>query len=394
MPPQRRIWQELTWSWAYSTGNPASDQKLEAATKAAWPYAILCAWTFLNDHDAAHDLMNYAVQNTSSYVGRHPDCADKKLTLHLKSVIKRRARQQSAKRSREIQYGSLIDLEKLYIGQPEAEQRVSKSSSRSPSVTLETRFGSACPRYDAYHRETWGTGMVVDGDLTYAGISLVSLLSAGIGAYFGAYLKKKGENLATHEDFNDLKKQTGELTQATKEIEAKISDELWAGQRQWEMKRDAAVGTLESYQRFRDASGRFVSADDEYNKKGAEFAESMGEERVKAAVEWRQAFNKLVDVLNILLFVGSPVTRMYVGSFCELLLRLNETPAHQLGKELSSTSKDVSDGFESIRHSLRGELGLVDGLDFQEMVAQKMNAAMRLTKRSSATPSPDSPTPE
>ena len=116
MPPQRRIWQELSWSWAYSTGNPASDQKLEAATKAAWPYAILCAWTFLNDHDAAHDLMDYAVQNTSSYVGRHPDCPDKKLTLHLKSVIKRRARQQSAKRSREIQYGSLIDLEKLYIG--------------------------------------------------------------------------------------------------------------------------------------------------------------------------------------------------------------------------------------------------------------------------------------
>ena len=124
MHPQRRIWQELTWSWAYSTGNPASDQKLEAATKVAWPYAILCAWTFLNDHDAAHDLMDYAVQNTSSYLGRHPDCPDKKLTLHLKSVIKRRARQQSAKRSREIQHGSLIDLEKLYIGQPEAEQRV------------------------------------------------------------------------------------------------------------------------------------------------------------------------------------------------------------------------------------------------------------------------------
>ena len=39
-------------------------------------------------------------------------------------MIKRRARQQSAKRSRESQYGSLIDLEKLYIGQPEAEQRV------------------------------------------------------------------------------------------------------------------------------------------------------------------------------------------------------------------------------------------------------------------------------
>jgi hypothetical protein len=124
MPPHGRNWQELTWSWAYSTGDPASDKRLEAAAALVWPYAILCAWTFLNDHDAAHDLMDYAVQNTSSYVGRHPDCPDKKLTLHLKSVIKRRARQQSARRSREIQYGSLIDLEKLYIGQPEAEQSV------------------------------------------------------------------------------------------------------------------------------------------------------------------------------------------------------------------------------------------------------------------------------
>ena len=42
----------------------------------------------------------------------------------IKGVIKRRARQQSAKRSREIQYGSLLDLERVYVGQSEAEQRV------------------------------------------------------------------------------------------------------------------------------------------------------------------------------------------------------------------------------------------------------------------------------
>ena len=47
-----------------------------------------------------------------------------KLAARIKSVIKRRARQQSAKRRLEIPHGSLIDMEKLYIGQPEAEQRV------------------------------------------------------------------------------------------------------------------------------------------------------------------------------------------------------------------------------------------------------------------------------
>lgn len=124
MQPHGRIWQELTWSWAYSTGHHTSDQRLEAAAKAAWPCALLCAWTYLNDHAAAHDLMDHAVENAFNYLGRHTDCSDRKLALRIKSVIKRRARQQSAKKSREIQYGSLLDLGKVSVGQSEAEQRV------------------------------------------------------------------------------------------------------------------------------------------------------------------------------------------------------------------------------------------------------------------------------
>ena len=124
MPPQGRIWQELTWSWAYSTGHPASDQNLEAAAKAAWPYALLCSWTYLHDHAAAHDLMDRAVQNTFEYLGRHPACSETKLLWRIKSVLKRRARQQSTKRNREIPYGSLFDLEALYTAPSDVEQRV------------------------------------------------------------------------------------------------------------------------------------------------------------------------------------------------------------------------------------------------------------------------------
>jgi|CZKL01.1.fsa_nt_gi hypothetical protein len=124
MESHGRIWQELTWSWAFSTGNPASDQKLDAAANAAWPFAKLCAWTYLNDHAAAHDIMDHALENASGYISRHPECSERKLLLYVKSVIRRCARQLSAKRSREIQYGSLFDMERLYIGQPEAEQRV------------------------------------------------------------------------------------------------------------------------------------------------------------------------------------------------------------------------------------------------------------------------------
>lgn len=74
--------------------------------------------------------------------------------------------------------------------------------------------------------------------LTVFGVPVLSFIAAGAGAYLGSYLKKKGENLATKEDFNELKEQTRQLTQTTKETEAKIADRIWNKQRQWEMKRD------------------------------------------------------------------------------------------------------------------------------------------------------------
>lgn len=80
--------------------------------------------------------------------------------------------------------------------------------------------------------------MFIEGDLSYAGISVVSVLSAGIGAFFGAYLKKKGENLATHEDLDNLVLQVKATTEATKAIEARITNDLWVSQKGWELKRD------------------------------------------------------------------------------------------------------------------------------------------------------------
>jgi hypothetical protein len=56
----------------------------------------------------------------------------------------------------------------------------------------------------------------------------IAALVSGLGAYFGAYLKRKGENYATKED-------VAEITRITKEIEAKISDDTWARQRRWDL---------------------------------------------------------------------------------------------------------------------------------------------------------------
>ena len=124
MPSKCSIGQGLTWSWAYSTGHPASDQRLDAAAKAAWSYALLCAWSYLNDEDSAHDLMDLAIQKAAAYAARHPDSPPNKLTGRIKSAIRRRAKQLAAAKRREISCGSLIAFEKVNAGQPEAEQRV------------------------------------------------------------------------------------------------------------------------------------------------------------------------------------------------------------------------------------------------------------------------------
>jgi len=82
-------------------------------------------------------------------------------------------------------------------------------------------------------------------DFTWAYI-LVPFISAGGGAYLGSYLKKKGENLATKEDIDGVVEQVKAVTKATKEIEAKISNDVWDRQKQWELKREAVYVVMQA----------------------------------------------------------------------------------------------------------------------------------------------------
>lgn len=54
-------------------------------------------------------------------------------------------------------------------------------------------------------------------------------------------MKKKGENLATREDIDNLLDQVRAVTTTTKEIEARISNEVWDRQKRWELKRDTLI---------------------------------------------------------------------------------------------------------------------------------------------------------
>jgi hypothetical protein len=72
---------------------------------------------------------------------------------------------------------------------------------------------------------------------------LTTLASAFAGSYLAGYLKKKGENLATHEDIAKLVEQVSAVTKATKHIEARISNETWRRER----RSDLQLRTIESF---------------------------------------------------------------------------------------------------------------------------------------------------
>lgn len=87
----------------------------------------------------------------------------------------------------------------------------------------------------------------------YVIVPIISFVGGWLGSFVGAYLKKKGENLATQEDIGKLVEQVAAVTKTTKEIEAKISDEVWGRQRVWEMKRDAFFALMKAESRVTDA---------------------------------------------------------------------------------------------------------------------------------------------
>ena len=90
--------------------------------------------------------------------------------------------------------------------------------------------------------------------MDYVGLLVTTLIGAWIGSFLGSYLKKKGENVATHEDIDKLVEQVAAVTKTTKEIESRISNEVWDRQRRWEVRKEALLELVKALADFFEAS--------------------------------------------------------------------------------------------------------------------------------------------
>jgi hypothetical protein len=175
--------------------------------------------------------------------------------------------------------------------------------------------------------------------------ALVTLVSAFIGSYLAGYLKKKGENLATHEDIDRLVDQVRAVTEATKKIEADISVGVWDKQKRWEMKREVLFEAARRLSEVEDAMLGFATVMREDQAKQEAWATaapsvteelSWGQVRAERVTRWSKASTAFDE------------SRLFVAIVCGKDAKL---AFEDLGAFISALAGQVSKGQNAYKTS-------------------------------------------
>ena len=175
---------------------------------------------------------------------------------------------------------------------------------------------------------------------------LINAAIVGSGIYLSSYLKKKAEHLATREEFKDLQRETAELTRTTKEIEAKISDDVWNRQRRWELKRDILLEMAKKISGAYDALDQVfatLQVEKTAEKSGNALPESeRSETGLRAAEKWDAASTEL----------DTTVAQAALVCNAELARALREL-ALQMRRTYRNTMKDPEEYFKAMPEYLK-----------------------------------------
>jgi hypothetical protein len=184
---------------------------------------------------------------------------------------------------------------------------------------------------------------------------LLTLLLGAFLGYLASYMKKKGENLATHEDIDKLVDQMKAVTQATKEIEAKISGEVWDKQKQWEMKREVVFEAIKRLAQADEALlGHSSALKVELNNPQQDWTQA----KLEKSLKWSNA-SAALDESHLL--VGVVCSREAKEALERFVVLTNTIAAGIGGKDAQIYDKsreEVARRLFAVRAALRKELGI------------------------------------
>jgi hypothetical protein len=186
----------------------------------------------------------------------------------------------------------------------------------------------------------------------------LTALVSGAGAYFGSYLKKKGENLATHEDIDKLLEQVSAVTKTTKEIEAKISDDVWSRQKRWEMKREVAFETAKKAARVTDRlSSLFAVCQTDSASQNADNPERI-KKRIETMHQYTDAANALDEVSSLVGLVFGIEVRKAVFNFSVTTRDVAQDVLKGKPDAYTAATKLFAKQAETITVTMRKEMGI------------------------------------
>jgi hypothetical protein len=170
----------------------------------------------------------------------------------------------------------------------------------------------------------WTTEMILVSLNTLALVGLGVAYGLFVKKYAGAYMQKKAENLATHEDIEKLVDQVKAVTETTKKIEAEISESVWNRQKRWQMKREVMFEAVKRVSELDEAllSLSIVMREDQKNTEEWKTNAPSDEEKLawfqtrsEGVMRWSKASREF-DESN--LFVTVVCGRDSIKAFLEL----------------------------------------------------------------------------
>lgn len=191
--------------------------------------------------------------------------------------------------------------------------------------------------------------------LSYA---LTAVLS-GLFVYFGAYLKRKGEDRAAEEKFNTILKELRQTTDVTESIKQTLSNRTWLLQQQWAIREQKYAELLKYLTKFRVA----IHGQEEYFMEPYDPHDSAWMRSVSENSNFKKLDQRIIEANEALRELIGPAS-IFLSD--KTIAALNEMEAENfgianfsalhLGDYVEETRKVVDAAYEAVLQEARSEL--------------------------------------